>query len=736
MIFFACSGTNQADLVKDEVILYANAEEIRVTRGGVEFKSDLRGAYNFVMNSRVSSRLLLASYHDEGLRSADELYEATMGIPWEDYITPECTIKVTETVISCPYVDNSHFISLRVKDGIVDRIREKFDGKRPDVDTENPYFTVHVHIHKDTAIWYIDFSGEGMSRRGYKVENNLDVSMKEYLAASLVMRSDWKKSITEDKAGILLDPFGGTGTIAIEAALMASDTAPGLVGDREFAFMHLPSFDKELWESVKAEAEKRRDEARERRDIRIYASDISGKAVSIMRESAIKAGVSDLISIDEKDAFSYKEGDFGDERGFIITDPPYGVRMKSDDIGSFYEKIGDELQSAFKGWKATLFAPESELFSYIPMKPERTNTFYNGPIECQAAHYTIYTDEEREEQREKNLRKKEERLSKPLSPGSEMVYNRLLKNLSKLKGEMEKEGVTSYRIYDADMKEYNAAIDMYEGKWINLSEYKSPPEIPQEDTERRLEELVLATERATGIDIENIFVKVRSSMKGKSQYEKLASKNHFNIIHENGLNVLVNFTDYLDTGIFLDHRPIRKYIQEISGGKRFLNLFSYTATATLNAIKGGAISTVSVDASSTYLDWAIENMKINSFPTTIRNFFYKSDVMEYLANSFDRYDLIFCDPPTFSNSKSRNTFDVQRDHRKLIHRAMRLLSKSGLMIFSTNFTKFKMDEEILDEYYVKDITPETIGVDYENSPKIHKCYLIRKKVKVNIRRKW
>ena len=735
MIFFASCGNNQTDLVKKEVEIYAKANDVRMTRGGVEFQCDLKGGYSFVLNSRIATRTLLAFYHDEDIKSADELYEATKAIAWEEYINPERTIKVTETVISCPYVENSHFISLRVKDAIVDRIREKFDGLRPDVDIENPYITIHVHIHKDSAVWYLDFSGEGMAKRGYKVDNNLDVSMKENLAASILLRSEWEKSITDDKVGILLDPFAGTGVIPIEAALIASDMAPGLVNeDREYAFMRLPFHDEALWNEVKEEAKKRCEEAREKRDIRIYASDISGKAVKIMRESAIKAGVSDLISINERDAFTYEENEIA-QRGFIVTDPPYGVRMKNDDIGSFYERIGNLLSSSFKGWRATLFAPESELFSYISMKPERTNTLYNGTIECQAAHYLIYTDEEREEQRIKNIRKREERLSAPLSDGAEKIFKHLVERLSVLKSEMEKEGVTCYRIYDAEIEEYPAAIDMYEGKWINLSVYKGPVDGNLDEYEKKLNDIVYATERATGIDIEDIHVKERMEMKGKSQYERLSSKNHFNVANENGLKVLVNFTDYLDTGIFLDHRPIRKYIQENSKGKRFLNLFCYTATATLNAIRGGAVSTVSVDSSSTYLDWALENMKINGYPTTITNFFYKSDVIEYLNQSFDRYDLIFCDPPTFSNSKSRRPFDVQKDHEELIYKSMRLLSPGGTMIFSTNFRRFRMDQKVLDNYFVKEITEDTIGEDFKLRPNIHKCYLIRKKVKVSLKKR-
>lgn len=311
-----------------------------------------------------------------------------------------------------------------------------------------------------------------------------------------------------------------------------------------------------------------------------------------------------------------------------------------------------------------------------------------------------------------------------------MAYNRLVKNLSALRKEMADEGVTCYRIYDADMPEYSAAIDLYEDTFINLSEYAPPATIDSEDAARRLDELVLATERATGVDPDNIFVKQRKEQKGKDQYRKLAGKNKFYVAHENGVKVLVNFSDYLDTGIFLDHRPIRAWIQEHAEGKRFLNLFCYTATASLNAVKGGAISTTNVDSSATYLDWAMENFKINGWSTDIGNFFYRSDCIQFLWDTFDRYDLIFCDPPTYSNSKSRASFDVQKDHARLIDAAMMHLEKDGVMIFSNNYRRFKMDESILEKYSVEDISEETIGEDFKRDMKIHKCYLIRHKFRI------
>ena len=733
MIFFAACAANQGDLVADEA-RKAGSEDVRQTASGVEFEGSWETGMRFCLWSRIASRLLMALYIDEDTESDEELYESTMQLPWEEWITPEKTMKVTCTTQSCSWIRNNHYAALKVKDGICDHLKEKFDGARPDIDTEHPDVEFHVHVHGNVVKWYADFSGEGLHQRGYR-DDQTEAVLKEHLAAALVSRSEWKRTAADGAPGIFMDPFCGSGTIAIEAALMAADIAPGLIRKRPYAFQTLPGFDPQLWQDILSEAEERRQKALDERDIRIYASDISPKAVRIAREAAERAGVDGLIDFSVKDFTAFTVNDVPGEKGYIVTDPPYGERMKVEDIDRLYTEIGRTLQRCFKGWRATILTGSSDLLANIDMKPDRTNSLYNGGILCQAAHYIIFTEEEKEALIERAKEKKRIRLSTPLSEGAEIVYRKLMKNLEALRPEMEKEGVTCYRIYDADIPEYAAAIDIYEGKWINLSEYAAPDYIDREKAEERLNEIIFAAERATGIDIENIFVKERKSQKGANQYNRLATSNRFNIVRENGLRLLVNFQDYLDTGVFLDHRPVRQMIQEMAEGKRFLNLFCYTGTATLNAIKGGAVSTVSVDASSTYLDWAIENLKINGYTTDIGNFFYRDDAIDWLWETYDRYDLIFCDPPTFSNSKDRRTFDVQRDHWKLIRAAAMHLAPGGVLIFSTNFRRFRMDERIKEDFSVEDITEKTIGKDFENDPNIHKCYLIKNKVKVSVPKK-
>ena len=729
MIFFATSAANQGDLIAEEA-RKAGAERVRVTPSGVDFEGSLETGYRFCFETRISSRLLMGLFVDDDIISDKELEEATAMLPWEEYIDPTKTLKVTCTTQNCRYITNSHYGALKVKDGIVERIREKFNGERPYIEIHEPDLTVHVHIEDTTVKWYVDFSGENLSMRGYRGEQT-EALLKEHLAAALIGRSEWRKSVNDGNPLPFYDPFCGSGTIAVEAALMATDTAPGLLRKKPYPFENLPNFDKEAFDRVVEEAEERRRKAIDERDISIFASDISRTAVEISKAAALKAGVYDFISFSVQDFTKLEKPPVS--KGCIVTDPPYGERMTVRDIDLLYENTGKVLQNVFKGWDATILTGNSELLSNIDMKPDRTNTLFNGGIMCQAAHYHIFTDEEREAMMQKALEKKKQRQAEPLTPGAEMAYNRLMKNLKEITPLMKEQGVECYRIYDADMPEYSASIDIYMGKWVVVSEYAAPDTIDPEDAKRRLGELVRATEKATGIDEDFIYVKERSRQKGKGQYTRLAANNKMMVARENGVRFLVNFTDYLDTGIFLDHRPVRMMIQEMAKDKRFLNLFCYTGTATLNAIKGGALSTVSVDASSTYLAWMEENLKLNGYSTVFGNLLYKSDVIDWLWDTYDKFDLIFCDPPTFSNSKDRRgSFDVQRDHVKLIDAAAMHLSPGGTLIFSNNYRKFKLDPEVMEKYVVEDITEKTIGDDFKRDMKIHHCYLIRKKIKVKI----
>ena len=303
--------------------------------------------------------------------------------------------------------------------------------------------------------------------------------------------------------------------------------------------------------------------------------------------------------------------------------------------------------------------------------------------------------------------------------------NRLAKNIKKIEKWAKQQGLDAYRLYDADLPEYNLAVDRY-GDHIVVQEYAAPKNIDEQKARQRLLDAVSATLYVTGVETNKLVLKVRQKQKGTNQYEKLANKGDYFYVNEYGAKLWVNLTDYLDTGLFLDHRLTRKMVGEMAKGKTFLNLFAYTGSATVHAALQGAKATTTVDMSNTYLNWAEQNLELNEIP--LRNHrLFQADCLQWLAECRERFEVIFVDPPTFSNSKRMNeSWDVQRDHIKLMSQLKRILTQDGTIIFSNNKRGFKMDMEGLAELGLKaeNISKKTLPLDFERNPHIHNCWVV------------
>lgn len=304
-----------------------------------------------------------------------------------------------------------------------------------------------------------------------------------------------------------------------------------------------------------------------------------------------------------------------------------------------------------------------------------------------------------------------------------MIQNRLEKNYKKLKPWAEKNQIEAYRLYDRDIPEFPFIIDRYKNYFVV---YDKSQLIDSEKNHLPL--LIEALKKIFNAQDTEIILKKRQKQKGTDQYQKLDQKNEKIIIKENGVDLYVNLWDYLDTGLFLDHRPIRyQFLKKTKG--RFLNLFCYTASASVMAAKSGA-TTYSVDMSKNYLEWAQENFQLNNLSVT-DNFFFEEDVLQFLNQAVEwpdfvgSFDTIFLDPPTFSNSKSMaSDFDVQKDQNPLIFNVIKLLKRDGTLYFSCNKRDFKLSEEILQKFMVKNITKNSIPVDFHDQ-KIHHCFEIK-----------
>lgn len=305
-----------------------------------------------------------------------------------------------------------------------------------------------------------------------------------------------------------------------------------------------------------------------------------------------------------------------------------------------------------------------------------------------------------------------------------MFQNRLEKVYRHLSKQARRQAISCYRIYDHDLPEFPFIIELYEDK-LYISEYKRRHSMTDEEHKEWLIGCATVMSAVLDIPAEHIFLKMRLRKEGRQgQYQKVdEAKNEF-VVHESGLKFIVNLSDYLDTGLFLDHRITRQMVKELSDGKRVLNLFSYTGSFSVYAAAGNAAEIVSVDLSKTYLDWAERNMQIN-FPDFRRHQLVHADVKQFLKEvPSQNFDVVVMDPPTFSNSKRMEDFlDIQKDHVALINECLRILKREGVLFFSTNFTKFQLEVAKLNASTVKDITKQTTPFDFAGKLK-RQCFMI------------
>lgn len=698
-------------------------EQARETRGGVRFQGSLAEAYRICLWSRVANRVLL-ELADFPADSPEALYQGIQTIDWQLHFGADNTF-ATRFHTSQSNITHSHYGALKVKDAIVDQFRER-EGKRPSVDTEQPDVRINVYLHRNRASVSLDLSGESLHRRGYRRGGGA-APLKENLAAAVLLRADWQA--IAQQGGALLDPMCGSGTLLIEGALIAADIAPGLLR-RHWGFSGWRRHDAALWQTLFSEAQQRRQQGLQQLpDIRGY--DVNVGSIRIAMENIENAGLAGLIHVEKRELADARPGHEGD-CGLVVINPPYGERLGSDsDLPLLYRQLGRVLKQHFNGWRAALFTGNPELSRELQLRSQRRHTLFNGPIECKLFHYRIEADQYITTTTYPRPLRADE-----FTDNARMLANRLQKNHKHLSRWLQREGIHCYRLYDADMPEYAMAIDIYEGeqRWVHVQEYEAPRSIDSNKARQRLREALGVILDSLSITESQLFFKVRRKQKGRAQYEKLADQQHFHLVRENGCRFWVNFEDYLDTGLFLDHRLTRRRIGEQAKDKDFLNLFAYTGSASVYAAHGGARSTTTVDMSTTYIDWARNNMELNDFSGP-EHHFVQDDCLKWIEQNIGRqqYDLIFLDPPSFSTSKRMDrTLDIQRDHVMLIRQCMKLLRKDGLLIFSNNLRNFKLDEEALFSLEVTNISKATLPRDFERNPKIHHCWEIRHRKKATL----
>ncbi|MDE4682758.1 bifunctional 23S rRNA (guanine(2069)-N(7))-methyltransferase RlmK/23S rRNA (guanine(2445)-N(2))-methyltransferase RlmL [Klebsiella pneumoniae] len=694
---FASTARGLEELLKTE-LEGLGATDCQVVQGGVHFQGDTRLLYQSLMWSRLASRIMLPLGECRVYSDLD-LYLGVQAIPWTEMFNPGATFAVHFSGLN-DEIRNSQYGALKVKDAIVDSFTRK-NLPRPNVDRESPDLRINVWLNKETAHISLDLSGEGLHLRGYRDGTGM-APIKENLAAAIVMRSGWVPGTP------LLDPMCGSGTMLIEAAMLATDRAPGLHRGH-WGFGGWAQHDDGIWKEVKAEAQTRARQGLAAYESRFYGSDVDARVIERARRNARRAGIGELIDFDVKDVAQLNNPLPKGPYGTVISNPPYGERLESEPaLIALHSLLGRIMKSQFGGWNLSVFSASPELLSCLQLRADKQFKAKNGPLDCVQKNYHLAESEG----------------GKPAMLAEDFA-NRLRKNLKKFEKWARQEGIECYRLYDADLPEYNVAIDRY-ADWVVVQEYAPPKTVDAHKARQRLFDIIAATIAVLDMAPNKLVLKTRERQKGKNQYQKMAEKGDFIEVQEYNARLWVNLTDYLDTGLFLDHRIARRMLGQMSKGKDFLNLFSYTGSASVHAGLGGARSTTTVDMSRTYLEWAERNLRLNGL-TGRAHRLMQADVLGWLRESTEQFDLIFIDPPTFSNSKRmEDAFDVQRDHIRLMTDLKRLLRKGGTIMFSNNKRGFRMDHDGLAALGLKaqEISQKTLSQDFARNRQIHNCWLI------------
>ncbi len=670
----------------------------RVSPQGVYGEATIAVVYQICLWSRIANRVQLVLFSGQ-VSNEQTLHQLCTQFPWQTVFSEDKSLAI-EFHGSSEHIRNTMFGGQVVKDGIVDHFR-RLNGSRPSIDKENPQILIHAYLKNDELTVSFDLTGYSLHQRGYRTKAG-KAPLKENVAAAMLIRAKWP-TLAANGYG-LHDPFCGSGTIVIEAAMMAAHIAPGLLRHDQ-SLHYWAQHQASLWDKLRAQAL----ELVKPITVKLTGTDTDSKAIAMAQSNAEHAGVLPLVAFN---TLTVKESKPSVDKGLIVCNPPYGERLgDTTQLIPVYKQLGSVLHDHYQGWQAAVLTSSPVLAKAIGLRANKQYTIFNGAIECKLYCFDITATNELKGA-----------MGSALSPNAQMLFNRLEKNYNHLKKWAKNNHITCYRVYDADLPEYAYAIDIY-NDYAVLQEYAAPSSIPEHTAEKRSLEVIQVVPRALGIEADKIVVKQRKQQKGKDQYQKMDQTRHTLTVVEGQAKFKVNLFDYLDTGLFLDHRPLRLKFADLKPGTRFLNCFCYTASASVHAALAGALTT-NVDLSNTYLRWAEDNFRLNHLDLS-KHQFVQFDCREWMRATRDRFDVIFLDPPSFSNSKRMtDTLDIQRDHSSLVQSAMHLLNPDGVLYFSTNFRQFKLDPNLEEKYVIQDISAQTIDQDFKRNQKIHRCFKI------------
>lgn len=743
MEFFATCAAGFEQLLADE-LTGLRLPRVRPLKGQVSFEGELGDAYRACLWSRLASRVVAVLGRIDAT-NADTLYAGIADLAWEDHLPQGVTFSIDAHGTNAQ-LRNTQFVALRSKDAVVDRIAAK-TGARPQANPGTSGLQIVVRLSRDRATVGIDLAGEPLFRRGYEASRSGQsklVALRADYAAALLALGGWRRICDNGDASLVV-PFSGAGTLAVEAVATALNQAPGLLRQR-WGFQAWAMHDQAAWDALVQEAQNR---AESSCAIELLLSDIRPGFETAARQALRAAGLSfEPIFVTPGTTPSPTQGHIllAGDLSWVDPDSLAGK-------GSALAQLAQAARTSASDTTASVIALD-ELCDLVLGTPAQTLPTFMGRDEASLRGYERVQDNAMARIALPNSGE-----ASVLMPTSEQFAKRLAKVYKQRRKWAQREDVSCYRIYDADLPDYSVSIDLFEGsltpgRWLQIYEYAPPKNVDETKAQARLLDVVSISPRILDVKPENTFVRVRTKARGGSQYADEAQNLDrrkprrgrpgrpalppgAHLVDEGGLTFEVNFSTRLDCGIFLDHRETRAMLREMAkqtkGSKRFLNLFAYTGTGTCYAADGGARHTTTVDLSAPSLEWARRNMERNGFDGPEHEY-VQADVLAWVTeqrHTKNRWDLVFCDVPTFSNSRRmlKASFDVQRDHTELLIGVSRLLTREGTCVFSCNLRTFKIDEAGLAKagVEVEDITQDTIPEDFARNQRIHKCYLVRRK---------
>lgn len=498
MNFFATTPKG-LELLLAEELRQLGATNAAEKLAGVVFSGDLELAYKACLWSRFANRILL-KLGDFPAATPEELYQGVQLIPWDEHLDPNGTLSVN-FVSSHSVITHTLFGAQKVKDAIVDQIRAKYDV-RPSVAKVNPDVAIHVYLHRDVASISLDLSGESLHKRGYRLEQG-SAPLKENLAAAILTRANW--ATIANQGGALFDPMCGSGTLLVEAALIAGDIAPGLLRDY-FGFLGWKKHDKLLWEKLIQDATLRKNI---KKIPPIVGHDVDPYAIKIAFANIERAGLMGKIHVEKQELAGSFVNKNPEIPGLFVVNPPYGERLgEFEELKKLYERMGEKLKKEFVGWQAAVFTGNPELGKNMGLRARKHYALFNGPIPCQLLLFDVqsekFVDRSPAAQNERRIAIAQRSVTEEQRLDAQSFVNRLTKKYKHIKKWAKRENISSYRVYDADVPQYAVSIDLY-GPYVLVKEFPPRQNVDEKKEAERLNCILATLPEVLGVVSGNVF---------------------------------------------------------------------------------------------------------------------------------------------------------------------------------------------------------------------------------------